>query len=982
MTRFAIGALFARKLRTALTALAIVLGVAMVSGTFILTDSIDNAFGTLFTDIRAGSNAVISGKAAFDLSEGSGVTAPAFDESLLAKVRGLPEVAQAEGSVDSDATQLIGKDGKAIVYGGAPNLGFSVAQGDSPFNPLMLVAGSWPRDGEVAIDQSTARKEGFEVGDVIGVQADGPVQRLKISGVARFRSDLSLGGATLAGFSLPDAQRLFDRVGKLDEIAVAAKPGVSDQQLASEIQKILPPGTQVRTGQAQAAEDASGTNDFISFLRTFLLAFGGVALFVGAFVIANSLSITIAQRMREFATLRTLGASRRQVLTSVVLEALVIGVIASIAGLFLGLGLAAGLFGLFDAVGFTLPNSGLTFELRTVWLSLAVGVLVTLLASVYPALRATTVPAIAAVREGAVLPSEPLDAIRGLAQAIVVSSVGAIVAATAIVTRPWTTLFAVVLAVLGLFLTLFGSALFPSRVAGASASITLGIAATAYGLFGNDLGTTQVLLWIGIGVLLVFAGVARLTTRLVPGMSTALSPVARWAVFVLMIVAFPIWFPIWGVYWIYRYAAFTSGWNGRRVLALVVLILTFNPIGAIVLIMWLRRKAWGWEPEWPVQFPRLLPEKESTSLGGENSRRNPQRTSSTASALMIGLALVTLVAVLASGIIQTFKGAVNDLWRDADYAITAQNNFSPIPVAAADAIVTTPGVTRVANVRTGEVAAFGKSIFATAVNPEGSTMFSLDWKDGSSTVLAGLGDDGAFVDDGYAKDHKLRVGSSVALTFPDGRERTFIVKGIFDPPTGGSPFGRVTISRAAWDKAVAAPRNLYSFVLMDGGQTAANEAKLEKTLEAFPNAKAQTRQQFIDNQIAPLSSVLNILYVLLALSVVISLFGIINTLVLTVFERTREIGMLRAIGMTRRQVRRMIRHESVITALIGAVIGMILGVALAALLVARVDFIDFNLPILQLVVFSVVAIVVGIVAAIFPARRAARLNPLEALQYE
>jgi len=325
---------------------------------------------------------------------------------------------------------------------------------------------------------------------------------------------------------------------------------------------------------------------------------------------------------------------------------------------------------------------------------------------------------------------------------------------------------------------------------------------------------------------------------------------------------------------------------------------------------------------------------------------------------------------------------VNDIWRDADYAITAQNNFSPIPVAAADAIATTPGVTRVANVRTGEVAAFGKPIFATAVNPEGSTMFSLDWKDGSNAVLAGLGEDGAFVDDGYAKDHKLRLGSSVALTFPDGNERTFVVKGIFDPPTGGSPFGRVTISQSAWDKAVSAPRNLYSFVLVDGGQTTANEAKLEQTLEVFPNAKAQTRQQFIDNQIAPLSSVLNILYVLLALSVVISLFGIVNTLVLTVFERTREIGMLRAIGMTRRQVRRMIRHESVITALIGAVIGMILGVALAALLVARVDFIDFSLPVLQLVVFAVLAIVVGIVAAIFPARRAARLNPLEALHYE
>jgi putative ABC transport system permease protein len=378
----------------------------------------------------------------------------------------------------------------------------------------------------------------------------------------------------------------------------------------------------------------------------------------------------------------------------------------------------------------------------------------------------------------------------------------------------------------------------------------------------------------------------------------------------------------------------------------------------------------------------------ATKLGGaagelarDNARRNPQRTASTASALMIGLALVTLVATLAAGIVSTFRGAVNDIFT-GDYAITAQNNYSPIPTDAANAAAKTPGVTAIGNVRTGETRIFGKKEFSTAVDPGAKDVLTLDWKEGSQNTLATLGATGAFVDDGYADDHHLQVGSPVEILFPNGNTKRFVVKGIFKPPTGGSPFGPVTISAKSWDQQVPQPENLYSFVKMTGGETEANAAALDKSLASFPNAKAQTRHEFVDNQISGLSSVLNILYVLLALSIVVSLFGIVNTLVLTVFERTREIGMLRAVGMTRRQVRRMIRHESVITALIGAAIGIVLGLVLAALLIGRVDFIGFAFPVTQVIAFAVAAIVVGIIAAIFPARRAAKLNVLHALQYE
>jgi putative ABC transport system permease protein len=852
MTRFALRGLLGRKLRTALTALAIVLGVAMISGTYVLTDSIDQAFNKIFTEIRAGSDAVITGKSPFDIGEQTGVDEPALPESLLDEVQALPGVAEAEGSVDSETTQLIDQDGDAIVYGGAPNLGFSIADPNSPFNPLTLIEGNWPGPNELVVDKETAAKEDLEVGDTIGVQAEGPVERLRISGIIQFSSGLSIGGATLAGFDLNTAQRLLDKEGQLDEIAVAAKSGVTPPEVIEQIREILPPTAQVRTGLVQAEEDAAETNEFIGFLQAFLLAFGGIALFVGSFVIANSLSITIAQRTRELATLRTIGASRRQVLASIVVEALVVGIVASVTGLFLGLLLAEALFWLFDAVGFTLPNTGLVFETRTVVVALLAGILVTLLASLRPAVRATRVPPIAAVREGATVPATRYSRLRG---------------------------------------------------AGALLMTALGFAALFYGLFASGLDTTAVLIWMGLGALLVFLGTALFSSRLVRPLAQLLGePAAR--------------------------------------------------IGGA-----------------------------AGSLARDNARRNPQRTASTAAALMIGLALVTLVATLAAGITRSFEDAVNDIFV-GDFAITAQNNFSPIPTGAADAAAQVDGVTAVGNVRTGETLVLDEVEFSTAVSEQAGAVINLEWVTGSQRVFAELGEDGAFVDDEYAEDNGLRQGSPIEVTFPNGQTRSFRIEGIFDPGSGGSPFGAVTISSTVWDEEVPQPRNLYSFLKMDGGPTEENLARLERALDPFPNAKAQTRDEFIDNQIAALSSILNILYVLLALSIVVSLFGIVNTLVLTVFERTREIGMLRAIGMTRRQIRRMIRHESVITALIGAAIGIVLGLVLAGLLIWRVDFIVFAVPTVQLVIFVIAAIVVGILAAIFPARRAAKLDPLEAISYE
>jgi putative ABC transport system permease protein len=845
-----------RKLRAILTAIAIVLGVAMMSGAYVLTDTIDKAFDTIFVESYAGTDAVVSGKEAGFSFEGESAQAPPIPEETLTRVREVEGVAVATGSVQDFQTKLLKPDGDPVDTGGAPAFAFGIETDPEyeRFNPLNLVEGRWPSgNGEVAVDEGVAESENLKLGDRIGVAAVGPAQQYELVGIAKYGDLSSIGSATFAIFDVPTAQKLLDKEGQLDAVQAAAEDGVTPDELTRRIQGALGADVTVRTGVEQADEESGEIATFTKIIRYFLLSFAGIALFVGAFVIFNTLSITVAQRTRELATLRTIGASRRQVLTSVIVEAFVIGLVASVVGLFAGLGLAVGLNELFKALDLDLPQTQTVFATRTVIVSLLVGTLVTVFAGLFPALRATRVPPIAAVREGATLP-------RGRFARVTPFIAGAIV----------------VLAVLAL----------------------------AYGTLADDIATTDRFALLGIGVLSLFIGVAMLSSRLVV-------PLAK-------VVGIP--------------ARRIGGAAGK--------------------------------------------------LAEGNAQRNPGRTAATAAALMIGIALVTFVAVLAHGLRVSNSDAI-ERQIQADLIITSEEGYSEFPAAVGDAVEDARDIETVSNVRQDIAEIDGNAGNLTGLDIRIDEVYDFRWVEGSDELLLRLHEDGAVLPDNVAEDNDLAVGDTFAVRSTDNKTKDFIVRGIYD----GSPFypllGSASVSQAAFDNLYDRPRNRFTLINVPGDPEAA-KAGVEQAVEGFPDTRIQTRQEWIDKEDSEIQQFLLLLYVLLALSVIISLFGMVNTLVLSVFERTRELGMLRAVGMTRRQVRRMVRHESVITALIGAALGLPLGIFLALLVTRALSQYDlqFALPTVSLIVFVLVSIIAGLVAAVLPARRAARLNVLRALQYE
>ena len=865
MFSLALRGLASRKLRAALTALAIMLGVAMVAGTFMLKGSVDKAFDDIFAEANAGIDVTVQPKAAFDTGFDLPESGAALPQSLVKKVASVDGVEKAEGAInDSTSIAILDENGDRIgpSGGGPPQIAASVQQ--EPFNPFTWVEGSAPSSpDEVGIDSITADEEDYQLGQKITITGVRGAKQYTLSGIGRFGSGVPLGGASFALFTLPEAQEITGKAGgphkppELDNIDVEAASGVSADELSSRINQILPNDAQAKTGAEDAAKQSADIKDGFSFLTTVLLVFAGISVFVGAFLSFNTFSITVAQRTREFGMLRTLGASSRQVLATVIAEALLLGIIASVIGIVAGLGFVELVTGAFKALGFELPQSGVVITTAAIVVPLIVGIVSTLGSAIVPAIRATRVT--------------PLEAIRDDAQGAEKPS--------------------------------------RRRVWVARILVLVGILAIAAGLFAtSSFGSALPLL--GLGLILLFIGIAMLAGTLVTPLASFVGrPIER-----------------------------LRGVTGR--------------------------------------------------LARENTLRNPSRTATTSAALMIGVALVVFAAVFAASATKSVGDALDETFA-GDLIIANTDGFSPISPEIAKKVGEVEGVETVSPLAGApaevELATTEQSLIA-GLDPATITKVAkLDWVDGDDATMTGLGPDQAIVESKWAEDHDVSVGDTVTLLTTTGKKVPVHVV--------GSIRDRVQLLVTSLALPLDTIRERFNarqdFADLVGFKTTADAAATgdrvdELLADRFPQAEARDQQQFKQEQEDSINQLLALIYVLLALSVIVSLFGVVNTLVLTIYERTREIGMLRAIGASKSQIRRMVRYESLITAMIGALIGAVigLGIAIAAVEALKDEGLVLGVPIVGIIVVLIVAGIAGVIAGIWPARRASKIEVMEALQYE
>ncbi|MDG9703129.1 ABC transporter permease [Streptomyces sp. DH37] len=846
MFRTALRNVLAHKARLLMTTLAVMLGVAFVAGTLVFTSTLSAAFEKSSAKGFEGVDVVVRPGSSGDGPDADPGGPSDLPRELLERTRELPGVEHATGAVSGFAA-LAGKDGGLVGQGWSTRGGnyYTGPDGSGEDPRYDLRDGRAPRgSGEVALDSRTAERTGYGVGDTVRLSVSGPVREEKVTGVFDTDDGDVAAGGTLVLFDTATAQELFSQPGRYSEIVLTASGGVDQRELKRSVEGILPEQAEAVTGQTLADDQARMIEAEMEGMRTGLLVFAGISLFVGVFIIANTFTMLVAQRTRELALLRAVGAGRRQVTRSVLVEALVVGAIAAGIGLLAGIGIGAGLRSMMGTFGATVPDGPLVVTPAAVAASLVVGVVVTVLAAWLPARRAAKVPPVAAM--GSV---HAPATVRGL---VVRNTIGAV-------------------------------------LAGAGAALVL--AAT-----GMDDGKLP--MSAGAGLLVI--GVFVLTPLLSRPVIALASPVMR-----------------------------AFGVSGK--------------------------------------------------LARLNAVRNPRRTAATAAALMIGLTLITGLTVIASSVQKGIDKMATESLR-ADYVVSMAN-YLPLSPEIERTLAEQDGVTAVSPMRHSPSRVGGDYMPLTGVDGEDfGKLVELDFVQGS---FADLGGESVIVDTGTAKAHGWRTGSVLEVLYEDGERGELTVGGLYrdnEMMTG------VMLDTAVLDPHLEKATSMQVMVATEGGPSESTKSALEDALGNNPAVLVQDKEDVSESVAQMITLMLNMLYGLLAMAVVVAVLGVVNTLAMSVFERSQEIGMLRAIGLDRRGTKRMIRLESLVISLFGGVLGVGLGVffgwAAGELISASLSTYELVLPWGRMGVFLALAALVGVLAALWPARRAARLNMLEAIKTE
>ncbi len=850
--------LLAHKLRFVLTAVAVVLGVSFMSGTLVLTATINATFDDLYTSIYAGTDAQVRGIEPVNAQVGPGSTPRLpVSASVLAVVQGVDGVEVAEPEVDIPYVQVVDGAGDPVGGGAVPTFGQSWGD-NSDLNAFRLVPGSAAptADDEIVIDKGTADEGDIEVGDRVDVLSLLPPREYIVVGIAKFGSQDSTLGASVVQFTIPEAQRINGMAtDQYSDIGVVADSGVSQEQVRDDIAAaIANPNVEVLTGTELIEENQDEVGGILDIFNKVLLVFAGVALFVSCFIIYNTFSIIVAQRTREMALLRAIGASTGQVQTSILLESVAVGVLASLVGFVGGVLLAAGLKALLDLTGFDIPAGDIVIPPIAFALSFAAGLIVTVLSAMIPARRAARVPPVAAMRDVAV------EHRRGFGYRIAI----------------------------GLFITVGGAALM------------------LFALFGSP---SNAIYYLGAGAVSVIVGV------IVVGPVIAV-PMSR-----------------------------IIGWPLPRVRGVV------------------------------------------GELARENALRNPRRTSATAAALMVGVSLVGFITILAA----STKASVADTLDEqlgSDFIVSGGSGFGSVPLspAIAEEMAALPELGPVSPLRFAGGTIDGKGEFIVALNTETEDeLFDLGVTEGT---FASLDVDGVGVSTPYAEDHDLAIGDTIDIVFTGTGLTPVQIRALYEGNDVFGLAGNFVISIESFD-AHFLPEQRLDFIILarlaPGATAEHGQAAIENVLEPYPTAKLQNNAEFRETQEDTIAAFVNLVYALLFLAVFIAIIGIANTLALSIYERTRELGLLRAVGTTRRQLKSMVRWEAVIIAVLGTLLGLVIGFFFGWSVVLALEedgFSSFDPAPGQLAIIVIIAGIAGVLAAVFPARRAAKLDVLQAISTE